>query len=55
MTVNSCLCPLMTAGHFVVRENEKLGINKNKGTFVGKNANCTYTTAVSKLSITIPE
>lgn len=34
MTVNSCLWPLTTAGRFVVRQNEKLGINKNKGTFV---------------------
>lgn len=36
ITVNSCLWPLTTAGRFVVRQNEKLGINKNKGTFVGK-------------------
>lgn len=42
----------MTAGYFVVRQDEKVGINKSKGTFVDKNANYTYTMVVSKLSIT---
>lgn len=55
MTVSSCLCPLMTTGHFVVRQNDKSGINKNKGTLVEINCKDTDTMVVSKFSITTPE
>lgn len=55
MAVNSCLWPLMTASHFMVRQNEKSNINKTKGTFVEKNANYMYTMVVSKWSINTPD